>query len=214
MGVKMRRWCCTSIIAMMMLLGGCASSVVRSEVTVFHEWPGDAGSKAYAFEHSAEQNNDLEYRNYENLVREQLRRLGFTEPAAAAAHLKVKLSYGVRGRDVTVVQSTPPDSFWYNSPLYGHRWRGRGYYGPYYDPVFPLEPSGGVVATTYETYLRQLRVTIAELKSGKKLYDVTVNSDGTNSSLPAVMPYMVTSAFSVFPGASGVPRVVSLRMQD
>ena len=204
-----------SILLMLSLLAGCATSMVRSDVTVFHEWPAELRDKVYVFERSKEQDNNLEYRSYENLVRSELQRLGFAEAAVnQAPRLKVSITYGMRGRDVRVIEATAPDPFWYNSPLYGHRWRGRGYYGPYYDPFWPVVPSTDYVENTYQIYTRQLAILIAQATSGKKLYNVTVNSEGTTGSMAAVMPYLVRSAFAEFPGTSGVPRQVTLRMQD
>ena len=203
------------ILLMLSLLGGCATNLVRSDVTVFHEWPAELRDKVYVFERSREQDNNLEYRSYENLVRSELQRLGFAEAAVnQTPRFKVSIMYGARGRDVRVIEAATPDPFWYNSPLYGHRWRGRGYYGPYYDPFWPVAPSTDYVENTYQIYTRQLAILIAQAASGKKLYNVTVNSEGTTGSMAAVMPYLVRSAFAEFPGTSGVPRQVTLRMQN
>jgi hypothetical protein len=57
-------------------------------------------------------------------------------------------------------------------------------------------------------------VVIARAANGRKLFDTTVVSEGSNGSLPAVMPYLVRSAFTDFPGKSGVPRQVELKMAD
>jgi hypothetical protein len=54
---------------------------------------------------------------------------------------------------------------------------------------------------------------MADMATGKKLYETTVVSEGTNSSLAAVMPFMVRSAFTDFPGPSGVPRRVELKLE-
>lgn len=210
----MTRWYSTAVVALAMLLGGCASTMVRSEVTVFHEWPADLREKVFVFERTREQDNNLEYRTYENLVRTELLRLGFAEASAAhAARLKVGFSYGVRGHDVRVVEAAAAEPFWYGSTLYGHRWRGRGYYGPYYDPFWPVAPATDYVESSYEVFSRQFKLTIAQVPSGKKLYDVTVASEGATSTLAAVMPYMVRSAFTDFPGINGVPHRVELKMQ-
>lgn len=213
----MKIWYSSAIIALMLALSGCASTVVRSDVTVFQEWPANVGEKTYVFERTQAQSNDLEYRNYENLVRAELQRLGFAEaaaPAVNAARLKTTLAYDIRGRDVRVIEGTLSDPFWYNAPLFGHRWRGRGYYGPYYDPFWATPPPiAEYVENTYQIHTRRLRVTIAQQPSGKKLFDVTVISEGTEATLAAVMPYMVRSAFTDFPGTSGVPRRIDLKMQ-
>lgn len=215
MKVSSRTWMTLFILGLMLLLSGCASTTIHSEVTAFHEWPSDLHDKVFVFERTREQDNNLEYRNYENLVRAQLTRLGFSEAAPAQpARLKVTLAYGIKVRDVRVIEGALVDPFWYNSPIYGHRWRGRGYYGPYYDPFWPVAPPTEYVENSYQIFTRRLEVMIAQAPSGKKLYDVTVVSEGTNGSLAAVMPYMVRSAFADFPGPSGVPRQVNLKMQD
>lgn len=205
----------TLAVSAALLLGGCASSMVRSDVTVFHEWPADLREKVYVFERTRDEDNNLEYRSYENLVRAELTRLGFAEASTTqAARLKVMLAYGMRGRDVRVIEGGITDPFWFNSPIYGHRWRGRGYYGPFYDPFWPSAPTAEYVENTYQVFTRQLKVTIAQAPSGKKLYDVTVSSDGTTGSLPAVMPYLVRSAFAEFPGTSGVPHHIDMKMAN
>ena len=211
----MKHWFKLSIVSLLVLLGGCAGTSIRSDVTVFHEWPAELREKVFVFERTREQDNNLEYRSYENLVRSELVRLGFSEASTAqAAKLKVTMAYNVKVRDLRVIEGTVADPFWYAPPLYTHRWRGRGYYGPYYDPFWPVAPTTEYVESTYQVFSRNLKVGIAQVPTGKKLYDVTVNSEGTNGSLATVMPYLVRSAFSDFPGQSGVPRSITLNMQN
>ncbi len=210
----MRGWCRPFILPLALLLGGCAASMVRSDVTVFQEWPADLRDKTFVFERTREQDDSLEYRNYENLVRAELLRLGFSEASTdRPTKLKVTFVYAIRGRDVRVIESVTPEPFWYGAPVYGHRWRGRGYYGPFYDPFWPVAPPTEFVDSSYQVFSRQLKVTIAQAPAGKKLFDVTVSSEGTNGVLASVMPYLVRSAFLDFPGTSGVPRRIELRMQ-
>jgi hypothetical protein len=68
--------------------------------------------------------------------------------------------------------------------------------------------------SSYTLFKRQLKVTISRAADAKKLYDVTVDSEGRNGSLAQVMPYMVRSAFMNFPGRNGETRHVELKMQD
>ena len=211
----MKHWFRILIVTLMLLLGGCASSTIRSDVTVFHEWPAELREKVFVFERTREQDNNLEYRSYENLVRGELVQLGFVEASAnQPAKLKVTLAYSSKVRDLRVIEGTVSDPFWYAPPLYTHRWRGRGYYGPYYDPFWPAAPTTEYVESTYQVFSRQVKVGITQMPTGKKLYDVTVNSEGTNGSLTTVMPYLVRSAFSEFPGQSGVARSITLKMQN
>ncbi len=134
------------------------------------------------------------------------------EPAQAA-QLKVTLAYGIDGREVRVVESVLVDPGWYGPPFYdpyfGRPWR-RGLYGPFYDP-FWFSPAVVVPReVNYELFTRHLNVTIARAADSRKLYEVTVRSEGRIGSLPAVMPTMIRAAFVEFPGPNGVPRQVDL----
>jgi len=196
-----------------LLLGGC-ESFVRSDVIAFHDWPADMPNKVYMFDRKPGQENDLERRNYENLVRTELTRLGFVEAQTPkAAILKVAMNYKIDARDVRVVEPVA-DPYWpyYGPAYYGPRWRG--YYGPFYDPFWYGPPSVYYREAQYEVFKRQLNVQITQVRDGKKLYDVTVESDGGNGSLAFAMPYMVKSAFEDFPGRSGIPRHVKLEIRE
>lgn len=201
-------------VILCLLLAGCATTI-QSEVTALHEWPANMPDKSFVFERSKEQDTNLEYRSYENLVRGELLRLGFSDAAnLQSARLKVTMGYNMNVRDVRVVEPVIVDP-WYGPPFYGPRWHGGyGYYGPFYDPFWYGAPLVGQRDTRFQLFTRQLNVTIAQTADAKKLYDVTVNSEGTNGSLAAVMPYMVRSAFADFPGKSGVPRRVELKMKE
>ncbi len=212
----MQRRLMISITALCLLLAGCATTI-QSEVTAFHDWPADLRDKSFVFERSHEQENNLEYNSYENLVRDELRRLGFIDAAdSKSAKLKVAMQYSMQVRDVRVVQPVLVDPYWYGSPFYGYgrRWPGYGYYGPFYDPFWYGPPIVEQRDIRYQLFTRQLKIGIAQASDFKKLYDVTVNSEGTNDSLAAVMPYMVRSAFADFPGRNGVPRRIEMRMNN
>lgn len=216
--LNLKQWClqtCGSMAVMVVLLGmgGCAGTMVRSEVTVFQEWPADVGARTYTFVRTPVQDNDLEYRSYERLVQQALSRLGFSEAAAPAAHLTLTMGYANHARDVRVVEAVESDPFWINGPLIGHRWRGRGYYGPYYDPFWADAGNIGYRDSTYQVFHRRLHITIAQRPSGKQLFAVTVTSEGSDGNLARAMPYLVRSAFTDFPGVSGVPRQIDLPVQ-
>lgn len=202
------------LAALALLLAGCAAPTIRSEVTAFHEWPAQLADKSFTFERNRAQENDLEYRSYENLVRAELVRLGFTDASSATkAALKVNLAYRVTDRDVHVVEPVVVNPGW-GPPYYGPRWPYR-YYDPFfYDPFWYSPPVVSYSESNYRLYRRQLQIGITRTADGKKLYDVTVVSEGRSPSLAAVMPYMVKSAFTDFPGRSGVPHQVTLEFKD
>ena len=203
----MRSWVMLFLMSASLVLSGCttAPQVVSSEVTVFHEWPAQLQNARFTFEPSAEQQNNLEYRAYQSLIREELERLGL-KPAesAAKAALKVRFHYGIDGRDVRIVEPRLVDP---GFPAFGPYW---GRYGSYYDPFW----HPGYVEryeTQYVLYTRRLHVAISEAETGRNLYDVTVVSEGRGRTLAGVMPYLVRSAFADFPGPSGVPRRIELK---
>lgn len=212
--MRLRLWLIFALAGL--LLSGCAS-VVKNDVIAFHDWPADLRDKSYVFDPKPEQKNNLEYQSYQGLVRGELQRLGFTAAQSPqTANLKVALDYRIDARDVKVVQPVYGDPYWpywYGSPFYGPRWRG--YYGPFYDPFwYPGPVVTGYQESQYQVFQRHLNVQIARSKDGKKLYEVTVDSDGGNGSLAFAMPYMVRAAFQDFPGRSGVPHRVNLKIDE
>jgi hypothetical protein len=207
------RWLFCLVVIGCLLLGGCATTFT-SQVTSFHPTPLSLPDKSFVFQHTKEQEGNLEYRHYEELVRYQLIRLGFTDAQpASAAHLKVYLAYDVTSRDVRVIETVPIDP-WYGPPYYGPGWPGFGYRGPFYDPFWPGPPMMQQRDVQYRLFSRQLKIGIARVPGDEKLFDVTVLSEGTNGALAAVMPTMISSAFADFPGPSGVARVVELKVED
>lgn len=203
----MRSWLGAALLSASAVLTGCGT-IIKSDVTAFHEWPAALPDKSYVFERTKEQNDSLEYRSYENLVREELNRLGFAEaPAATKPALKASVSYSISGRDVREVYPVilNPYPHWY-----GPAWRG--YYGPFYDPFWYGPPIVEHRVSDYTLFTRRLRIVLAQMADGRKLYETTVVSEGGNGSMPAIMPYLVRSAFADFPGPNGVPRRVELKM--
>jgi len=199
--------------ALTVLLTGCATTI-RSDVTAFHDWPAQLNDKSYVFETPAAEDDTLEYRSYQNLVRAELAKHGFGEASGPdAAKLRVAMSFGTTDIAERVLQATDP--FWYGPGYwpgrYGYRygaWPGYGRFG--YSPFWggPME----VEESVRYKFDRKLRITINE-RSGRKLYDVSVHSTSGKRATPQVMPAMVASAFADFPGRSGVPRQVEVQVQ-
>ena len=205
-----------------LLLGGCATTI-RSDVTVFHQWPAQLEEKTYVFDTPVPSEDTLEYRSYQGLVAGELAKLGFA-PAGTPdqAKLRVDMAFSTIDRPTRHLQSIDP--FMTAGPYWGPYW-GRPYYRgfypsryryrhwafrPYYDPwMFGPTEYREIIVHNYE---RKLNVSIAE-RSGKKLYDVTVQNTSRRQSTPAVMPLLVQSAFTGFPGESGKHKRVDLELQ-
>lgn len=202
-----------------LLLSGCATTL-RSDVTVFHQWPAELQEKSYVFETPAPAEDTLEYRSYQNLVSGELAKLGFTlAPSSDQAKLRVGMQFSTIDRPYKVLEASDPfymGPYWgsYGFPRY-HYYPGRyryRYYGfrPYYDPwMYRPMTFREVIQHNYE---RNLRVTINNMQ-GQKLFDVTVNNTSRKQSTPLVMPALVQSAFTGFPGESGKAKRVELELK-
>ena len=198
----------TGAAALTLLLGGCATTV-RSDVTTFQQWPAQMQDKSYAFTAPAAQDDTLELRSYQNLVRAQLARLGFNEaPGAPALH--VSMRFMTMEIPVQVVEPAYPGFYPYGGRFgyYGPR-RFGGYYGG--GPFFG-GPFGAPAYDVYEEhrYQRQLQILIATNK-GEPLFDATVRNTSEAASTPAMMPALVQSAFEGFPGPNGGVRKIALK---
>lgn len=210
----MKRWLIVPSLVLAATLVGCAAPTVRSNVTVFQEWPTNLVDKSFGFERTLDQENNLEYRTYENLVRNELVRLGFSEKAnTTPAKLKVSLRYSMDMRDMKVVQPVLVDRYGVGAGFYGPRWSGRGYHHPFYNPLWYGMPDVYYQETSFQLYRRELKIRIAQVTDNRILYDMTVESEGSIAPLATIMPYLIRSAFTEFPAPNGAPRRIELTMQ-
>ena len=197
-----------------LLLTGCATTI-RSDVTTFHQWPAQVEDKTYVFEAPPPQEDTLEMRSYQDLVRAQLAKLGFQDAGAGKAALKVSMRFTTTDVPVRVV--TVADPFFYSYGWYGPRYyRHRGWmYSRFYSPFYynPFWARHAFEERIVHQYHRELQVAIKSAADDKRLFDVTVRNVSRQLSTPAVMPALVQSAFEGFPGPSGVARVVELKQE-
>ncbi len=215
----MKRLLVTAAAALGLLLSGCASTI-RSDVTTFHQWPANLPDKTYVFEAPPAQDDTLELRSYQNVVRGELGRLGFREAAGGTAPaLKVAMRFSTTDIPVRVIEPMYPHyysmRFAYASPFYRSPWGGRrmggGFYSPFYDPFWYGMPMYSESIQHY--YKRELQVAIKSATDSKRLFDVTVHNTSRDPSSPTIMPALVQSAFVGFPGVSGVARTVELKRE-
>jgi hypothetical protein len=215
----MNRHLIIALSALSLLLSGCASSI-RSEVTAFHEWPADLQNKTYVIEAPPVQEDTLELRNYQNLVRGELAKLGFQDVGASGnPGLKVELRFVTTDIPVRVVTVTEP----FFMPMYHsyyvprrggfHRRPHIGYrFSPFYSPYMYGMPQ--YEESIRHTYKRELNVVIRAVPSGKPMFDVTVHNSSRTRSTPKIMPALVRTAFNGFPGPNGVARRVDLKLAE
>src|SRR6476661_7145504 len=103
----MKRIMIAAVASLGLLLGGCAT-VVRSDVTTFHQWPAQITDKSYVFDAPPVHDDTLEYRAYQDLVRGQLARLGFRDAGAGKPALTVSMRFTTTDVPVRVVEPVSP----------------------------------------------------------------------------------------------------------
>jgi hypothetical protein len=206
----MKRTVITGLAALTLLLGGCATTV-RSNVTTFHQWPAQLPDKSYVFEAPPPQEDTLELRSYQNLVRAQLGKLGFHEASGAPA-LKVSMRFSTTDVPIRVVQAVDPFLMPYAhfglAGRYHRRYWGGSFYSPFYDPFWGYPRYEMVEKHTYQ---REVQVAIKSAADNRRLFDVTVHNQSAERSTPALMPALVQSAFEGFPGPNGAARRIELK---
>ena len=204
------------IITLCLLLSGCASKI-RSEVTAFHQWPAAMTEKTFRFVHKESEPTELERQSYENLIRAELLKLRLRETTSEQeAALTVSFNAMVSAKDVRVVETVVVDSWsgmpWYGPGYYAPYWGGWPGYSPFYGPFGPGMPVARAQERRYTVFYRELKLNINDATAGRPLYEVTVRSEGRDGNLARIMPYLVRSAFTEFPGKSGTPRIVEMKI--
>lgn len=210
------RFCWPLVLALSLLMAGCASTI-RTEVTAFNQWPADAAGRSFGFVHRDSEAQDLARQTYEHLVRAQLRKLGLKDAMASeTAQLSVRLDYAISGRDVRVVETVLVDPWvgtpWYGSGFFHPYWGMPGSHPYFHGPMFPGPPVAREREMRFTVFRRELKLTISDTAGGRALYDVTVVSEGEQGNLALLMPYLVEAAFRDFPGLNGAPRVIEMKM--
>lgn len=203
----MKRLLIAAVAGLSLLLGGCATTV-RSHVTTFSQLPANLADKTYVFAAPPAQDDTLEFRSYQNLVRGELTRLGFQDAGASGTPtITVNMRFLTTDIPVQVVQVMPPPSYYYG--YYG--WRRR-YWGAFYDPFWY---GNGYYTTHIEhQFRRELQVSMTSVKDNQRLWDVTVRNMSREESTPRIMPALVRSAFEGFPGPNGQARVIELKLDE
>ena len=203
-------------MALALLLGGCATTY-RSDVTTFHQWPAQMADKSYVFEVPPQQDDTLEWRSYQELVRGELARLGFRDANGATPALTVSMRFTTTDIPVRVLE--PVMSPFY-SPMvhpmgrFGYRGFHRRYWGGWYSPFYDPFWSPAYQVSVEHQYRRELQVSIKQASDARRLFDVTVHNTSRELSTPQVMPALVRSAFAEFPGPSGAARRVEVTLDE
>ena len=192
------------LLPFLWLCVACQMSV-HSDVTVFHQLPPDVYGKTYAFYPAPEQQGSLEYKTYEEDVRQQLFRWGFVEKPASAAELAVFMTYAVDGGKSVVTSS--PEYAQQCVPVYNKK---KGQTESYCSQTYVGSRTSSSVV--YQHTLKLIMRNRAQFEKGKtvNVYEGTAVATEGSAQLNEILPYLIDALFTGFPGANGQTRSVNV----
>ena len=204
----MKHYLSTAVLAMSMMLTGCATTY-SSQVSVFHEWPSTTQDKSYILERLPAQENDPEYKFYEEELRTELGVQGFKEIAPGATPaLKIGMQYATTLSELQFIGPWHPAMY---DPYWGMHFRSAYIYSPFgYGPFYGRRFHGPIDANAVRYYLHQLEINISDYSSNKKLASIKVSTEQSDPNIAPQMPYLLESALQGFPGQNGSTVTVEL----
>jgi len=184
------------------LLAGCATPTVSTQVTSFQRWPQDVQGQRYAFAAvPPEQANNLEYQSYRDMMRAGLGATGLAE-AAPGQPARFSVAYRYATSQITVIERQPYDPFMYGGyyGFHGRRWGYGGFWAPgFWGPDW--------VDVPVPAYRHTLNVEIHD-RDGSEVYRSSASTVSQADNLLRAMPYLVRAIFDGFPGNNGSERRV------
>ena len=197
----MLQYCSRLAIAVgAVLLAACAATM-KSDVVTFHEGKLPRGETIRVESMGELRRGSLEFGHYADLIRNHLRRLGYTPVTAdRPATLVAEVDYSVSDGQ-TEIRSEKRSYVRYH--FYYCRFHDPFYYGFHRD--WPPE------IYAYTVYNRMLRMNIVRVDPQREvLFEGRVQSIGRENEMAKIMPYLITAMFTNFPGESGVTKVVTI----
>jgi hypothetical protein len=187
-----------------LLLNACTSTL-RSQVSSFNQWP-DAISNTpnYIFQAPTLDDNGIEYNQYIGVLGEELSKAGLSPALNGAADLKVTLRYGTIPIDIR----TFSDPFFFGPQAFacfsGPFPRRRGFSRPFFSSAcFNSSFYTGSNFDVTQRFFHRVQIGITRISDNKKLFETTVENTGNRSAQNEVVPFMIKSAFTRFPGKNG-----------
>lgn len=197
-------------VGLILLLSGCATTIT-SQVTTFQEWASDPAAqsqdKSYRLELTEDQKNDLEFKQYSDILQQHLSALGIKDVSEtnATPSFIVKMAYATALSGIQVSYPYGPyfydpiwrlhySRFYYRSPFFYPYGYGFNRFG---DPYFGDSFQGR------RYYLHQFALTITDQKTSKKVFDVRASTEQLDPEILNHIPYLMASAFQNFPGENG-----------
>ena len=199
-----------------LLLSGCATAVLQSNVTTFHTFSSaDAPTGTIVIVPHKNIPDGLEFQTYAQRIQTLLSTKGLS-PASSSGNADFigTFTYGIdSGR-----------SELYSRPVFGQTGGGTtfttgtvyaGGQSAGYSGYSTTPATFGVTGVANEmgvAYTRIAELTISKSKTGQVIWQGRNRSSGSNGEIAKVLPTMIDALLKDFPGQSGKTRFISLPM--
>ena len=186
-------------------LSSCAS--VQSDVTRFHTLPLQGSGQTFTIR-AASSSGGIEFGSYSARVASHLQNYGWNQASSGGADYTVMLDYRMGGSSerhgsVPIMGQTGGGTTYHSGTVnsYGSYGSTYGSYsGTSYTPAtFGVVGSAPYSVTVHDRYLN-MRISD---RAGRSVFEGRVVSTGQSAEIAAVLPQMIDSLFTKFPGESG-----------
>lgn len=194
-----------TLVTLASLLTSCAT--VQSDVTRFHTLPSHGSGQTFTIR-PASSRNSLEFRTYSGRVASHLQKYGWTQSISGSADYTVLLDYQMGGShevhgSVPIMGQTGGGTTYHSGSVntYGSYGSTYGSYsGTSYAPAtFGVVGSAPYSVTVHDRYF-DMKI---RDRAGNSVFEGRVVSTGQSADIAAVLPQMIDSLFTKFPGDSG-----------
>jgi Domain of unknown function (DUF4136) len=196
-------------------LSSCAS--VQSDVTRFHTLPPQGNGQTFTIR-AASSSGGIEFGTYSARVASHLQNYGWTQASTGGADYTVMLDYRMGGSSerhgsMPITGQTGGGTTYHSGSVnsYGSYGSASGSYsGTSYTPAtFGVVGSVPYSVTVHDRYLN-MRISD---RAGRSVFEGRVVSTGQSADIAAVLPQMIDSLFTKFPGESGKTKRVEKASQ-
>lgn len=196
-------------------LSSCAS--VQSDVTRFHTLPPQGSGQTFTIK-AASSSGGIEFESYLARVSSHLQNYGWAQSSSGDADYSVILDYRMGGSSerhgsVPIMGQTGGGTTYHRGSVntYGSYGSTYGSYsGTSYTPAtFGVVGSAPYSITVHDRYLN-MRISD---RAGRSVFEGRVVSTGQSADIAAVLPQMIDSLFTNFPGESGKTKRVEKASQ-
>lgn len=193
------------LVALVAVLNSCAA--VQSDVTRFHVLPPKGSGQTFTIR-PVSSGNDLEFGAYAARVASHLQDYGWIQASSQAVDYVVLIEYMMGGSHesqgaVPIMGQTGGGTTFQTGSVstYG---RYGSTYGSFSGSSYSPATYGVVGSVPYSVRMhdRYLNIKVID-RVGRHVFEGRVVSTGTKADIAAVLPQMIDSLFTKFPGESG-----------